>query len=466
MGEWNPTTTLAAEFVGTFLLVFTIGCNIMSNNGTWGAVSIACVLMVTIYSFAKVSGSNFNPAVSFALGLMGKLPGGWPQVFGYMATQVVAACCAGLAYNQFFHGGNELKPKEGYAVGAIIAEFFFTFMLVFGVLNTAASKKATNGGGNQFYGMTIAFTIIAGAYGAGPLGAGCFNPAVAFGLFTGSMFKNFGWMFAYSIAELCGAFAACEIFKTIRPEEVSNNMNPLALNTEGQAPEEYPLKSQLIAEGVGTFMLVLTVGLNVLGQSKAGAFGIAAALMCMINNLGDVSGGHFNPAVTMTIHWCGAAKPNLNKSMQFMLAQIVGAVVAAFVYSLAYNGLNFPLGPGVGHTWTNAVVAEVIFTAVLCCTVLFTVMVEKPPAKEFTGFLIGSCVTVGGFAASTISGGVLNPAVAVGIAAAHILNGGLFFKAIIYSLAHFAGAGIAAGLFQVLMAEEVGTEKEKLKAEA
>merc|ERR1711971_255118 len=58
---------------------------------------------------------------------------------------------------------------------------------------------------------------------------------------------------------------------------------------------------KLIAEAIGTFMLVLTVGLNVLVESKAAAFSIAASLMCMIYAIGDVSGGHFNPAVTAAI---------------------------------------------------------------------------------------------------------------------------------------------------------------------
>jgi len=457
---YNLSTTCAAEFVGTFLLVFTIGCNVLGQNGTWGPVSIACVLMVTIYAFANVSGSNFNPAVSFALGIMGKLAGGFHQVGAYMATQFLAAACAGFAYKAFFGTGFPVQPTKHMEVGAIICEVMYTFVLVFAVLNTAASKA--KGGKNHYFGLAIGFTIVAGGYASGPFGAGCFNPAVALGIFCGGDFQSFGWMFVYMIAEIVGAYAACEVVKTLRPEEVNKNLDPNVRDTDSAAPVTYSLQSKLMSEGIGTYFLVLTVGLNVLGAAKAGAFSIAAALMIMIYSIGDISGGHFNPAVTMAIHWCGKGKRHLATSAQYICAQIVGAILAAFTYALAYNGRTFPLGPGVGHNWPNVAAAELIFTCLLCMTVLFVAVVDDKPAEELIGFIIASCVTVGGFATATISGGCLNPAVAIGIATAHIVNGGLFFKAILYTLAELAGAGVAAGIFQTFQSES--SEKEKISA--
>ena len=53
---------------GTFCLVFTVGCNVILGQTVFGGISIACVLMVMIYSLGKSSGANFNPAVSVALG--------------------------------------------------------------------------------------------------------------------------------------------------------------------------------------------------------------------------------------------------------------------------------------------------------------------------------------------------------------------------------------------------------------
>jgi glycerol uptake facilitator-like aquaporin len=74
---------LVAEFTGTFLLIFTIGCNVLGGSGAWAGVSIACVLMVAIYSFGGISGANFNPAVSVTLGITKTLGGGglgWADV--------------------------------------------------------------------------------------------------------------------------------------------------------------------------------------------------------------------------------------------------------------------------------------------------------------------------------------------------------------------------------------------------
>merc|ERR1719321_2278236 len=104
-------------------------------------------------------------------------------------------------------------------------------------------------------------------------------------------------------------------------------------------PEEYggtkmPMVSALVSEFLGTFFLVLTVGLNVLGSSKAGAFSIAAALMSMIYALGNVSGAHFNPAVTMAILLSGRDKMagGVGMAGAYMATQIIAGCMAGWVY--------------------------------------------------------------------------------------------------------------------------------------
>merc|ERR1719172_204693 len=99
MGE-TPGAKYVAEFVGTFLLVFTIGCNVITGSATWAATSIASVLMVSIYALAGVSGANFNPAVSLALGLANKMR--WTDVGIYCVVQLVAGVFAGLCYGLLF----------------------------------------------------------------------------------------------------------------------------------------------------------------------------------------------------------------------------------------------------------------------------------------------------------------------------------------------------------------------------
>jgi aquaporin Z len=459
----------ASEFTGTFLLVLTVGCNVLTNTGKaslWGGVSIASVLMCSIYAFANASGGHLNPAVTAGLAMAGRLQPGTPvlkQCTLYMMSQMCGGLMAALAYYSLFNSGFHLKATPGYEIGAHICELLYTFMLVFVVLNTAASKA--KGGKNQYFGLAIGFVVIAGAYGAGPLGAGCFNPAVAFGVFAAAPFKGdehelvaLGRCALFICVELMGAALAAAMFILIRPEEKTQHGEL----PDAPAGSNYNIESKLLSEFVGTFMLVFTVGLNVLGGSKAGAFSIAAALTSMIYATGDVSGGHFNPAVTLAIHGCGKDDPNFAEAAYYMLAQLLGGIVAAFTYSLCYNGVTFPLGPGLGHGWGGVAAAEIMYTFVLASVVLCVAVVRKQQAPDFVGFIIGSCVTVGGLAIGGISGGCLNPAVAVGIAASQIMNGGFFFKALLYAAFELFGGALAAVLFRVIYGGALDPELHKL----
>jgi len=187
MGE-EGAAKYVAEFVGTYLLVFTVGCNVLSGSPVWAATSIACVLMVSIYALGGVSGANFNPAVSVALGLSGKLE--WKDVGIYSVVQIIAGICAGLSYGALFFKVFNLEPQAGFGWWeAALAEVLYTFMLCFVVLNVATAAKNA---GNQFFGLAIGFVIIAGGYAAGGISGGAFNPAVALGIDVSSAGLGFG----------------------------------------------------------------------------------------------------------------------------------------------------------------------------------------------------------------------------------------------------------------------------------
>mmetsp|Transcript_8638 Transcript_8638/g.9806 ORF Transcript_8638/g.9806 Transcript_8638/m.9806 type:complete len:111 (-) Transcript_8638:14-346(-) len=100
-----------AEFIGTYLLVFVVGCNVLAQNPAWGGVSIACSLMVSIYALGKASGANFNPAVSLALGLTNKMDDGWKQVVAYMGVQVVAGILGAFSYTLLYKDSFKIGPK-------------------------------------------------------------------------------------------------------------------------------------------------------------------------------------------------------------------------------------------------------------------------------------------------------------------------------------------------------------------
>jgi len=311
----------------------------------------------------------------------------------------------------------------------------YTFMLCFVVLNVAVAKKnATEGG--QYFGLAIGFVIVAGAYGAGAVSGGCFNPAVALGIDVSSAHLGFGVSLVYIAFELAGAALAAVAYMVVRPEDFDKEKSPVV---------------PLISEFLGTFILVLTVGLNVLGKSQAGAFSIAASLMSMIYALGDVSGAHFNPAVTVAILASGMC-PDLTpvEAVKYIVTQIAGGVFAGFTYMAIYGGASFPLGPVGNHSWAQASMAEIMFTFVLCFVVLCAAVSEKTKTTQMFGLAIGSCVTVGGLAIGGISGGSLNPAVSFGIAAAHaIKNPAVLGSAAVYAGLEFVGAGLAAGVQKV-----------------
>jgi len=449
MAEVSLAAKLAAEFIGTFMLVFTVGCNVLSGQPVWAGVSIACVLTVMIYALGKSSGANFNPAVSLALGITKKMA--WSEVGMYMATQLVAGVLACVCYKVLFLGTTvvfKLEPTRGHTLWqAGVAELLYTFMLCFVVLNVACSKVHADK--NEFYGLAIGFVIVAGAYSGGSVSMGCFNPAVAIGI-TGAhlWMAPFYWLF-----EFAGAGMAAGLFLFCRPDELDRNYP-----TDATGMPKYEITQKLVSEFLGTFMLVLTVGLNVLSGSPAGAFSIAAALMSMIFALGTVSGAHFNPAVTVAIVLAGRDKCTPKDAAAYIGTQILAGIVAALTYTAMMNGQTFALKPQA-YAWTQSILAEVMFTFVLCFVVL-SVATVKTVLSEYFGFAIGMCVTVGGFAIGKVSGGSLNPAVSFGISTSHIIGGGVFIPCLIYTVFELIAGAVAAGAFVLTQPSEYETAEQ------
>jgi aquaporin Z len=435
--EASPVARYAAEFLGTFVLVFTIGCNVLSGQPVWGGVSIACALMVMIYALASSSGANFNPAVSLALSLAKKQA--WKETGIYMACQMAGGLIAGACYYGMFIDAFKLGPTKGHTWWeAGFAETLYTFMLCFVVLNVATAKRDEN---NKYFGLAIGFVIVAGAYSGGSVSMGCFNPAVAFGIDISSLALSTSIKYGaiYTAFELLGAALAVGLFFVVRPEEKDPE------KIKDTAPDQLPEpsdESKLVSELVGTYFLVLTVGLNVLSQSTAGALSIAASLMCMSYALASVSGAHFNPAVTVAILVRGGINGLL--AAKYCAAQIIGGLLAAITYA-SMKGSTFALKP---DPWHAALLGEFVFTFVLAFVAL-SVATTKPPLKEMFGFAIGMCVTLGGNAVGKISGGSLNPAVSIAISTSHIVNGGDFWVCIPYTLVECAAGAVAAAIFMV-----------------
>jgi aquaporin Z len=174
---------LIVEFIGTFFLVFTVGQTVKGpDTSPLAPLAIGSALMVMIYAGGHFSGGHYNPAVTLGVTLRGKAT--WAEAGPYMLAQVLGAlAAAGLVW--FIKGGATPVAPAGppgtqYGVAAkLIAEFLFTFALVYVVLNSATAKGTA---GNSFYGLAIGFTVVVGAFAVGPVSGGAFNPAVAVGV--------------------------------------------------------------------------------------------------------------------------------------------------------------------------------------------------------------------------------------------------------------------------------------------
>jgi len=442
-----PVTSkeLVAEFIGTYLLVLTVGCNVLGGSPIMAGLSIASVLMVSIYALGSVSGANFNPAVTIALYLANTPKFDMTKVASYIMVQLVAGAVAGGMYAWVFGETINVAPVGDFTwTSAAAVEVLYTFMLCFVVLRAAVSNM--NPAENEYFGLAIGFVIVAGAYGAGSISGGCFNPAVAFGLDVSSAGQGFHWCIWYSMFEILGAALAVVVHSAVE-EPTAGSSGALSKGARC-----------FVSEFLGTFFLVLTVGLNVLTMSPAGALSIGASLMCMIYALGSVSGAHFNPAVTTALTLAGKAP--WADFIPYVIAQLLGGLVAGLAYSNIV-GLAFPLAPGKGYSWGDAAFAETVYTFVLCFVVLnVAALAKKAPMTQggkstnIYGLAIGFCIVVGGNAIGKISGGSLNPAVSFGIDGSYMAKGGTFANCFAYSAFELIGAAAAAGAFMMVRDDE------------
>jgi len=363
-----------------------------------------------------------------AVGLARKMP--WKDVVAYVCTQCAAGIVGGLTYAVMLGRTFNLGPTGSHSWWeAGLAEFIYTCMLCFVVLSTACSKRRP--GTDQFFGTAIAFSIIAGGYGAGAISGGCFNPAVVLGIVASSSGNSVGWCIVYCAFQVWAAALAAELFSLCRPEEFSAEL------------EDQPASwaSCLLSELIGTFMLVLTVELNLLAHSRAAVFSIACSLTCMIFSLGSISGAHFNPAVTVAVFCAGREKTNAGRAASYIGVQLAAGTLASLTGTFMHAGASVPLAPSAGHS--EAFLGEVLFTFLLGFVVLSVATIESP-LSQYSGLAIGMCVTAGGLAISNISGGSLNPAVSLGLAVSH---GNINFLPL-YIFAELLGGILAAVVFR------------------
>jgi aquaporin Z len=202
------------EFVGTFFLTFAVAVAALSGSA-FVPLAAGGMLMAMIYAGGHISGAHYNPAVTVAALVRGRIGIGdaVPYWIAQVVGGVVAAVIARVVVNP---AAVKTLTLSGHAeAAAAVVEVLITFALCYVVLNVATSKDQP---GNGFFGLAIGFTVVAGAFAVGGISGGVFNPAVALGGATAGLF---GWstIWVYLLVELAAGVVAGLAFRALNPAD-------------------------------------------------------------------------------------------------------------------------------------------------------------------------------------------------------------------------------------------------------
>ena len=212
---------LAAEFVGTFALVFA-GCGaVMVDAKTQAlghvgvAITFGLVIMAMIYAVGHISGAHFNPAVSFAFALGRHFP--WPRLLGYSVAQVLGAICAALilrgSLGDVANVGATLP--SGSQAQSFLWELLLSFFLMFVIMAVATDTRAVGEAAAIAIGGTVALDAMFG----GPISGASMNPARSLGpaLVSGDLHA----LWLYLLAPVLGTTIGALTYQFVRGEEAS-----------------------------------------------------------------------------------------------------------------------------------------------------------------------------------------------------------------------------------------------------
>jgi aquaporin Z len=172
---------------------------------------------VMVFAGGHISGAHYNPAVTLGVWMRGKCE--TKDMAGYWVAQFVGAGLAAAAV-KYLKAGAAVQPITISVGPALVAEFLFTFALVYVVLNVATADGTAN---NSFYGLAIGSTVTAGAYSVGNISGGVFNPAVAMGISIMGL-SDWSNIWIYLMANFAAAALAATVFKAVNPEPAPKAM--------------------------------------------------------------------------------------------------------------------------------------------------------------------------------------------------------------------------------------------------
>jgi aquaporin Z len=221
------------EFIGTFFLVFTVCCAVRTGSAL-APLGIGAALAVMVFAGGHISGGHFNPAVSLAVYLRGRLP--LEDLGPYIVAQLLGGLAAAGVSRFVVIGSPHASPISGAhnVWAAFVVEALFTFALAYVVLNVATSKDHPN---NSFYGLAIGFTVLAGAVAVGPISGAAFNPAVGLGVIVAGI-AGWSYLWIYLVATLLGGAVAGYAFRYLNPDDLDEPAPAVAEKPTTAAPRQ------------------------------------------------------------------------------------------------------------------------------------------------------------------------------------------------------------------------------------
>lgn len=210
----------ASEFIGTFFLLFTVGCS-AHGAGIFAAIAIGSILMVMVFALGSVSGAHFNPAVTLAVLISGRSKIAPLDAVLYVVFQLLGGVVGAVAYWVVVGKAFLVRPVGMYSTtDAAVAEIFYSGALCYVVLNVATTEGPRGCSPNHFFGLAIGLTVTAAAVSIGPISGCSLNPAVSVAsifvayLAHGPQALNFWWL--YCLAPFAGAVIAFLFFYLAR----------------------------------------------------------------------------------------------------------------------------------------------------------------------------------------------------------------------------------------------------------
>jgi len=431
------------EFVGTFFFLFAIS-SAVAHPEKMSALAIGACLMVLVYMGGHTSSGHYNPAVTTAILLSGRNL----ISFGEAAIYIFCQCFGGLlgVLAGFAISGSHDAPRPEHLGRAFVAELIFTFFLTFTVLSVATTKKTA--AYNGYFGLAIGFSVVTGVLAIAPISGGVMNPAIATALKLGDLAfhvdGNHGnhtgndyvahdhseassplWL--YWVSELLAAALAAAVYRLLNPEEYGREFK----------------FAKPVMEFIGNFIFVCVIALC--AGKFLGGLAIGGALMVLIYSGGHISGGHYNPAVTLGVLISGRNLITPALAVVFVISQCLGGMFGAAVgFWLRDTAFKAGVGVDIGVVFG----AEVIFTTLLVLTVLNVATSKQTANNSYFGLAIGFVVVVGAISVGHLGSGVFNPAVATGLELGSLMHG-FEAKSVLwmYWVAELLGGVLAAAIF-------------------